>query len=33
MENLHTQLFYEKEVETGIQLKETLSLGLTFKVI
>jgi hypothetical protein len=33
MVNLYTQLLYEKEVETGIQIKETLALGLTFKVI
>lgn len=33
MVNLYTQLLYEKEVETKVQVKETMALGMTFKVI
>ncbi len=33
MVNLYTQFLYEKEVETDIQIKETLALGLAFKVL
>lgn len=33
MVNLYTQLLYDKEVDTGMRFKETLSLGLTFKII
>jgi hypothetical protein len=33
MVNLYTQLLYEKEIENNIQIKETLALGLAFKVL
>jgi hypothetical protein len=33
MVNLYVQFLYDKEIDTGMRFKETLSLGLTFKLI
>ena len=33
MVNLNAQLLYDKEIDTKIRLKETLALGLTYKLI
>jgi hypothetical protein len=33
MVNLNAQLLYDKEIDTKVRLKETLSLGLTYKFI
>jgi hypothetical protein len=33
MVNLYLQLLYDKEIDTGTRIKQTLSLGLTFKLI
>lgn len=33
MVNLYTQLLYDKEIDTGLRIKETLSLGLTYKFV
>lgn len=32
MVNLYVQFLYDKEIDTGVRFKETLSLGLTFKL-
>jgi hypothetical protein len=32
MVNLYVQLLYDKEIDTGVRFKETLGLGLTFKL-
>ncbi len=33
MVNLYTQLLFDKEIESGIRIKEILALGLTYKLI
>jgi hypothetical protein len=33
MVNLNAQLLYDKEIDTKLRLKETLSLGLTYKLV
>lgn len=33
MVNLYVQLLYDKEIDTGMRLKEGLALGLTYKLI
>lgn len=32
MVNLYVQLLYDKEIDTGVRFKETLGLGLTYKL-
>jgi len=33
MVNLYTQLLYDREIDAGARLKETLALGLTYRLL
>jgi hypothetical protein len=33
MVNLYVQLLYDKEIDPGVRIKQTLALGFTFKLV